>query len=329
MLPKLWTLLACTAVASGVCLGGEKRIAPDREAVIWSMPADIESRDLFYGAGGKEHEPRGSFRFVEENRDGTNPKFTVEDQDGVQWKVKLGEEVRSETAATRLLWAVGYHTDEDYLVPQLQVGDLPRLKRGAKFVEPDGSVRNARLERQLKGEKRIGYWRWKDYRSGGREWNGLRVMMSLLNNWDLKDVNNAVYADPGDPDARRIYLVSDLGATFGSPGYSWPMSKAKDNLDTYRKSKFIKRLTPEYVSFSAPARPALIRFYEPLSFSRLRMRWIGRRIPRDDAKWIGGLLARLSPRQIGDAFRASGYSADEVDGFTRVVQERIDELKSL
>ena len=243
MLPKLWTLLAFTAVASGVCLGGEKRIAPDREAVIWSMPVDIESRDLFYGAGGKEHEPRGSFRFIQEDRDGSNPKFTIEDQDGVQWKVKLGEEVRSETAATRLLWAVGYHTDEDYLVAQLHVGDLPRLKRGAKYVERDGSLRNARLERQVKGRERIGYWRWKDHRSGGREVSGLRVMMALLNNWDVKDVNNAVYGDPADPGAKRIYLVSDLGATFGSPGYSFPMSKAKDNLNSYRKSKFIKRLT--------------------------------------------------------------------------------------
>ncbi len=26
-----------------------------------------------------------------------------------------------------------------------------------------------------------------------REWNGLRVMMALMNNWDLKDENNAIY----------------------------------------------------------------------------------------------------------------------------------------
>jgi len=37
-------------------------------------------------------------------------------------------------------------------------------------------------------------------------------MMALINNWDLKDVNNAVHEYEG----KRIYLISDLGASFGS-----------------------------------------------------------------------------------------------------------------
>ena len=44
----------------------------------------------------------------------TSPKFDVEDDQHVQWRVKLGEEPQSETAATRLLWAAGYFVDEDY-----------------------------------------------------------------------------------------------------------------------------------------------------------------------------------------------------------------------
>jgi hypothetical protein len=37
----------------------------------------------------------------------------------------------------------------------------------------------------------------------------------------------------------------------------------------------------------------------------------------------------LSPDQVRDAFRAAGYSPEEVDGFTAVVEQRIGELTEL
>ena len=45
----------------------------------------------------------------------------------------------------------------------------------------------------------------------------MSVMMALMNNWDLKDTNNAVYAGPGD---ETHLAISDLGATLslGSNG---------------------------------------------------------------------------------------------------------------
>jgi hypothetical protein len=78
--------------------------------VLWRPPDDIPARNLLYGPGGKAHEPRGKFRFIEEDFGGTNPKFKVEDEQGVRWKVKLGREAQPETSATRFLWAVGYFT---------------------------------------------------------------------------------------------------------------------------------------------------------------------------------------------------------------------------
>src|SRR5215472_6343470 len=66
-------------------------------AVLWSDPSDLASRDLFYGPGGAAHQPHGHVTFVEEDLDGSNPKFVVRDQDGVKWKVKLGLEARPET----------------------------------------------------------------------------------------------------------------------------------------------------------------------------------------------------------------------------------------
>jgi hypothetical protein len=298
---------------------------------LWRDPGDIPGRDLYYGPGGKRHAPGGGFAFVEEDREGSSPKFTVDDKDGVKWKVKLGPEAQPETAATRLAWGVGYFTDEDYLVPVLRVVEMPaKLHRGQSLIRPDGTMLNARLERHPEGRKKLGNWEWRDNPFyGSREFNGLRVIMALLNNWDLKDVNNAIYGDK-QPDAKQTYVVADLGATFGAPGFAHPVSKSRNNLTMYTRSKFISRVTPDYVDFSAPAKPALIRWVDPPDYiKRLKMRWIGRHIPRGDAKWIGQLLARLSRRQITDAFRAAGYSPAEVEAFTATVQSRIAELNTL
>jgi hypothetical protein len=200
---------------------------------------------------------------VKEDRGGTNPKFLVRDADGVEWKVKLGLEARSETAASRIVWAAGYATDEDYLVRDMQVGGLPRhLHRGQKLIGPGGTVHNARLEREREGEKKTGSWRWKRNEfAGSREWNGLRVLMALLNNWDLKDVNNAVY----DTGSKRIYMVSDLGAGFGSAGRSWPATRAKDNRNSYSRSKLIGGSRQRRWIFRHP-RPAI--FY-PVNLRRI------------------------------------------------------------
>src|SRR5665213_348897 len=84
-------------------------VPTDLPAKLWVAPANIGSRDLFFGPGGQQDAPHGTtFKFEKEDLDGTNPKFVVRDQDGVKWKIKLGEEARPETAASRLVWAVGY-----------------------------------------------------------------------------------------------------------------------------------------------------------------------------------------------------------------------------
>ena len=43
----------------------------------------------------------------------------------------------------------------------------------------------------------------------------------------------------------------------------------------------------------------------------------------------GQLLGQLSDEQIRDCFRAAGYSPEEVEGFAKVVKERIADLNRL
>src|SRR4029077_11382232 len=120
---------------------------------------DIASRNLYYGPGGEQDAPHTVFTFEKEDLNGSNPKFDVRDENGVKWKVKLGEEARPETVASRLVWAAGYFTNEDYFLPSLKVEGMPnRLHRGQKLLAPDGTFHNVRLKRYLSDEKKIGEW---------------------------------------------------------------------------------------------------------------------------------------------------------------------------
>jgi hypothetical protein len=301
--------------------------APADMSAFWHDPGDIRSRDLFYGPGGTKDQPHGPFTFLKEDLDGTNPKFTVRDADGIKWKVKLGEEARPETTASRLVWAAGYYADEDYFLPELKVEKMERLHRGQRLLAADGSIHNVRLKREPKDDKKAGEWAWdNDPYSGTREWNGLRVMMALINNWDLKDENNAIR----QIDGRVVYLVSDLGASFGTTGWAVTHRAGKGNLKAYEQSRFITKVTDEYVSFSVPSHPALIHvFAMPEFIRRVHLEWIGRRVPVADVRWMGQILARLSDDQVQAAFRAAGYDPDDVRKFSVVVEKRIGELNKL
>jgi len=305
----------------------EKQNASQLPAVIWRDPGDISTLNLIYGAGGSEHapDPNGTYTFDKEIMHGTSPKFDVKDAQGVKWRVKLGQEVQAETAATRLLWAAGYFVDEDYYLPQIKVEGLPKLHRGREFVTDDGIVRRVRLERKEKEIKKIGNWDWfKNPFVGTKELHGLRVMMSLLNNWDLKDINNSIYAVGGE----RRYLVSDVGATFGKTGNS--LGRSKGDLKEYEDSKFIEKDTPAEVDFTLHSRPfVLTAINVPNYEKRTKMENVTKHIPPADAKWLGQLLGRLSKEQIRDCFRAAGYSPEEIEGYSQEVEKRIAALNAL
>ena len=301
--------------------------AKDLPAVIWDGAANPATLDIADGIGGKEHAPdfTGTFTFLEEDMGESQPKFDVRDAQGTEWRVKLGEEAKPETAATRLVWAAGYFVDEDYYVDQLKVEGLPKLKRGQQFVSEGGVVHGARLERKSKDVKKLGTWSWSDNPFvGTREFNGLRVMMALINNWDATTINNSIYAVDGE----RRYVVSDLGATFGKTGDS--ISRSKSSMKDYIGSKFIDKITSEYVDFVLHSRPFFLSAVDvPNYIHRSDVINVTRHIPLADAKWIGQRLAQLSDEQIRECFRAAGYSPEEVEGYSKAVQGRIAELNAL
>ena len=292
------------------------------QSVLWRQPTDIRTRNLALGPGGRSLQPHGPFRFIEEDRDGSSPKFVIEDRKGVRWKVKLGDEAKPETAATRLLWAVGYFADVTYYHPRLHVTGLPKLRRGKEFVS--GNVVNgARLERVDKSLKKVDDWSWFDNPFvGSKQFNGLRVMMALMNNWDLKKVNNSIYEVEG---REHRYVVSDLGATFGKTGGDWTRSKGR--LDDYLASRFIDEIEPAKVDLVLHSRPPILYAAAvPYYLQRTKMSQVAKDIPRAHARWIGSLLVQLSDRQLRDAFLGAGHSPAESRAYSAKVRERISQL---
>ncbi len=305
----------------------EKQKASSLAAMIRRDPGDPSSLNLMYGAGGNEHapDPEGTYTFIKESSAGTNPKFDVTDQAGTEWRVKRGEESRAETAASRLVGAAGYFVDEDYYLPTMKISGLPALRRGQQLVSAGGIVHGAGLERHTKHEKKLDNWDWfHNPFTGTQELNGLRVMMALLNNWDLKAVNNSIY-EVGD--AQR-FLVSDLGAALGNSGNYF--TRSKSSIESYTQTNFIDHVDGDSVSFVMHTRPFVlsavrVQYYR----DNARMEAVARHIPKTDAKWLGERLSRLSADQIRDAFRAAGYPDGDIELFTKIIQARITALNAL
>jgi len=295
--------------------------------VLWRDRGKIAELNLLYGPGGENGQPTAPFRFQGESSSGTNPKFDVIDAHGTKWRVKLGDEARPEVTASRLLWAVGYFVDFDYLVQSAKVENL-RLTRGESLAS-DGNIIDARFEKKPDEAKKIGIWSWRDNPfTGTKEFNGLRVMMAVMNNWDLKDINNAVYREKRS--GRDIFLTSDVGATFGTNGLSWSKGRSKGDVGTFEKSKFITRKTESEVDFGTPAAPIVLEAANVKTYKMRRdLEWIGRKVPIADARWVGSLLKQLSHQQLVDAFRAGAFPPEDAERYVSIVESRIRELAAL
>ena len=283
------------------------------EAVLWREPTDIASRDLFLGSGGEELKPDlSNITFVKDDTTGYSVKWDVHDGAGKKWVVKLGNEARPETTANRLLWAVGYATETVYLAPCMHIKGAPKPRKDVKRCEGDGFA-DARFEARGEGVKRGDNWDWKSNPfAAKRELNGLLVMMALLNNWDLKTSNNVVLqVTKPDGTTELQYVISDVGATFGKTG--GPISHSRNEPEKYVKTKFIEGADGTRIKFAYSGKQGGL-------FNQVTVA---------DAKWIGGLLAQLSDKQIEDAFRSADFTPEETQILVGEVKERINQLVNL
>jgi hypothetical protein len=244
--------------------------------------------------------------FIKEERGGYSTKYRVRDASGREWVAKIGKEAKGETAASRLMWATGYFADINYLVPSVYVEGLNK------------TLQNVRFGLRPKDFKRIDGWPW-DHNPfvGSREFQGLKVMMALLNNWDIKDSNNkiAVVHNGRIADNELRYFVGDLGGSFGKVSHIPRFLQFKpdrNNPKAYARTRLVNRVKDGRVDLHFRSKRG--EMFKDISV--------------DDVQWISGWLSRLSDRQIEDAFRAANYKPEEVRMMTQAVRRRINELNA-
>lgn len=296
------SLLVTSFVLFAPSIGGATK--PSRSASagvapvvsLWVEPTDIASRDLYYGRGGSRLAPRSdvTYRFKDLDTTGHSGGYDVVDPEGRRWDVKIGDEAQSETAVSRILWAIGYHQPVIHYVPRW------RMVGGPTAAPEPGRFR---LETDHTKE---GEWSWRDNPFAGTQpCRGLVVANWLLNNWDLAASQNRIYRVE-DSTGRRSewFVVQDLGAALGKGG--WPLGSRNDIRD-FESQGFVEGVESGRVKFDYAS----------------RHRDLLREITPADVVWTCRLMSRLTDRQLDDAFRAAGYPPDVRVRFVRKIREKI------
>ena len=205
--------LAVSVLAIACSVNEPSTVAPARMAQLWEPPTNLEQRDLFLGVGGSKNapDPEEMYKFKDQKAVGTQPGYDVRSK-GREWSVKLGEEARPEVAVSRLLWAIGYHQPSVYYLPRWTL-----VRDGKKIPQKAARFR-------LDDTKNLGEWSWrKNPFLHTRELAGLFVFQVMVNNWDVKSQQNALYEMKEKKRARLRGKIhgKDMGALVGEqPGLS-------------------------------------------------------------------------------------------------------------
>jgi hypothetical protein len=274
------------------------------------------------------------FRFLDEDFDGDSPKFFVADAAGTRWQVKLGPEAQVETVAVRIVTAVGFFAEETYLLRDPPIDGIARLRRGREFLTPSGAVHHARFEARRETVQRAETWDWgRNPFVGSVEFDALRTMMVLFNNYDARTDNNRILVVHDRGLDERRYVVADLGASFGQVG-GMGGTRTKNDPDGYRRSPFIERVEGDHVRFAYRTTPEgwarTLFVVNPWYVAGERKK--GRdlqAVPIPAARWLAGRLAPLMPTAVRTAFEEAGYSAEATAGFMETLTRRINQLSRL
>jgi hypothetical protein len=303
----LGSLLAvvCTGCVAPLMRSTPDPPTPRQSAELWEAPNDLAVRNLFDGPWGTDlaPDPAVIYKFVSAKTVGVSPGFTVTDEQGMEWSVKQGPEARVEVVMSRLLSAVGYHQPPVYYLPRWTI------KGGPSSASAGGSVRRSH------SAERRGEWSWQENPFiGTQPYDGLRVLMMILNQSDLKNSNNTLYQVEERSDApnapQRWYVVRDIGAALGETGRYYPR---RNNLAAFEQIPFIKSVKHDAVNFNYHGRHQELADH----------------ITPADVRWMCDLLARLSVEQWRDAFRAGGYGPATSSRFITRIRQKVAEGQAL
>jgi hypothetical protein len=326
-----------------------------RKAKVWHQ-TEIPMMDIMAGPQNEvavKPEQEVTCRYVEPKKrsKGFSPKFTCKLNDGSVVRVKYSSrETYSEIAATRLLWALGFYTDEVYPVKLKCLGCPSKNPSQPSRNEPriEMKFEDAIIERNFSGEEigefRDEGWSWKeidqaDPKFGGSsraEVDALKLIAVFLQHTDNKPPQQrlACYSNNLDRDLwlqickQPILMVQDVGATFGM---SAPKVEAFSSMYLRGwESESIWKTNPEEkgtcVGNIIPALGGDLR--DPV-------------ISEEGRRFLSNLLNQLTDQQLGNLFIvARAEKTDEklmdqgqerevtVDDWVRVFKKKREEINN-
>jgi hypothetical protein len=241
----------------------------------------------------------GRYTVVSKDTAGFSTTYKVKDAAGRDWNVKIGPEAQTEVVTSRIVWALGYHALPSYFVERWIAVEHSKGAQlgGARFRPHDMSVKSR------------GTWAWHENPFvGARQYNGLLVLMVLLNSTDLKDDNNGVYEPDGATReiARRWFIVKDVGASLGETGR---MDPRRGYIDGFEKEAFITGVRDGHVQFAF----------------RGRHRELLQGIRVDDVRWTCERVNTLTDQQWHDAFRAGNFADEVTARYVARIRQKVKE----
>src|SRR5204863_9621042 len=164
---------------------GDGKLPADRLTELWIDPGP-QPRNLKNGAAGNEPAPVVEGRYDVLSRDvaGFSITYRVRDERGHEWHVKIGPEAQTEVTASRIVWGLGYHQLPSHFVERWIAVDHAKgqLIGGGRFRPHEMGLKSA------------GTWSWhRNPFVGSKPYNGLLVLMMVLNSTDLKNENKERY----------------------------------------------------------------------------------------------------------------------------------------
>jgi hypothetical protein len=291
---------------------------------LWRHPGRVEDLNLTDGPGGSSGAPLPPFTFVEEHQTGSQPCVSVRDGRQRIWRVKWGDEVRSENFAVRFAWACGYFAETTYFVPAGTIEGATSLARARSRIADDCTFRDARFELDDPDVRKLfeeHSWAWNDNPFVNTpQLNGLKVLVMLLADWDTKDrrdvargSNTAIFEHRVGRWRREArYLITDWGGSMGSWG-SNIVTRGRWDPDGFAAQ------TPEFV---AGVDEKMVRF----GYIGQRTADVAIGISVEDVRWLCRYLGRITDTQLRSALDASGATPEETERFTRSIRERINQL---
>ena len=330
----------------------------------------MSTDEIFKGPDkGNGPDTSGVWTVIRAKSQGVTPGFHIRDSRGDKYVIKFDPPgylemiIGSELVSTKLLFAAGYHTPENYRIyfrPEILVlgenvnildekgtkrlmtdSDLEDILKKVEIL-PDGRIL-ALASKYIEG-KLLGPFKYKGTRKDDpndiiphqhrRELRGLRVIAAWLNHFDTKAGNSMdSYVNEGNRSYVRHYLM-DFGSTLGSGAIS--PADTRTGFENYFDPHVVFL---NFISLGLYVRPwerlketeyPSIGNYESSLFRPEKYKFINpnpafENMTHRDGYWSAKIVMSLTDEQIKAAVSSADYSDhDAEDYLTRTIIERRD-----